>query len=218
VTTRAISPNLALDELVARRRAAGESIAHFGFGESRLPLFPQLARSLADGAHRNAYGPVAGDPAARAAVAGYFARRRLPTEPGQIVLGPGSKALLLALQVVVPGYVLLPRPSWVTYAPQARLARKPVHTVPIASDHGGVPDPTLLRRAVGGIDGPGLIVLTIPDNPTGTTASPELVRRVCAIAEEEDLLIVSDEIYRDLLHHLDVPFSARQRSLRSGRW
>nr|WP_246300233.1 pyridoxal phosphate-dependent aminotransferase [Actinopolyspora biskrensis] len=165
-----------------------------------------MALRLAAGVHRSAYGPVAGDPTVRAAVAGYFGRRRVPTEPDQVVLAPGSKALLLALQIVVPGHVVLPRPSWVTYAPQARLARKPVHVVPIATDHGGVPDPALLRRAVAGAQGQGLIVLTIPDNPTGTTASPELVRRICAIAEEKDLLIVSDEIYRDLRHHPDVPF------------
>jgi aspartate aminotransferase len=45
-----------------------------------------------------------------------------------------------------------------------------------------------------------MIVLTLPDNPTGTIAPPALVREVCAIAEEADLVIVSDEIYRDVVH------------------
>ena len=67
---RKISPNLALDQLVEQRIAAGESIVHLGFGESRLPVFAPLARALAEGADRNAYGPVVGDPAARDAVAG----------------------------------------------------------------------------------------------------------------------------------------------------
>lgn len=200
MTGRRVSPNLALDELVALRRARGEAIVHLGFGESRLPVFPPLAERLAVGARRNAYGPVAGGPAARAAVAGYFDRRRLSTGPDQVVLAPGSKALLMALQLVVPGPVLLPRPSWVTYAPQARLAGKRVHLLPITAHHGGVPDPDLLRRVARRTRGAGMVVLTIPDNPTGTTASAELVHLLCDIAEREDLLIVSDEIYRDLPH------------------
>ncbi len=43
-------------------------------------------------------------------------------------------------------------------------------------------------------------MVTLPDNPTGTLASAETVRRLCAVAREHDLVIVSDEIYRDLVH------------------
>lgn len=42
--------------------------------------------------------------------------------------------------------------------------------------------------------------MTLPDNPTGTLASEDGVRRLCAVAREHDLVIVSDEIYRDLVH------------------
>ena len=45
-----------------------------------------------------------------------------------------------------------------------------------------------------------MLVVTLPDNPTGTLPSAELVADVCRIAEAHDLLIVSDEIYRDLAH------------------
>nr|WP_198541838.1 pyridoxal phosphate-dependent aminotransferase [Parafrankia colletiae] len=199
-----ISPNLALDELVAQRRAAGESIVHLGFGESRLPVFPGLVERLVAGADRNAYGPVAGDAAVRSAVAGYFARRGLPTDPEHVVVAPGSKALLLALQAAIPGDVLVPEPCWVTYAPQARLAGKRVFGVPIPAECGGVPDPDRLRETIRqarqqGYD-PRLVVLTSPDNPTGTHAPPDVVKTLAMIAEEEDLILLSDEIYRDLVH------------------
>ncbi|MFJ5772730.1 pyridoxal phosphate-dependent aminotransferase [Streptomyces sp. NPDC093094] len=207
---RGISPNLALDEQVARRQAAGERIVHLGFGESRLPVSERLAERLAAGADRNAYGPVAGDDGVRAAVAGYFARRRLPTRAEQVLLAPGSKALLLALQLVRPGDVLLASPCWVTYGPQARLAGKEAIGVPVPAECGGVPDPAALREAVKGARArgadPRILVLTSPDNPTGTFAPPELVRELCAVAEEEDLLLVSDEIYRDILHDPDAVY------------
>lgn len=113
-----MSPNLALNQLVAQRQAAGEPLIHLGFGESRLPAFGPLVERLAKGATRNAYGPVAGSPGVRAAAAGYFERRRIPTDPEQIVVAPGSKPLLMAINLAVPGDVLLPRPAWNTYAPR----------------------------------------------------------------------------------------------------
>lgn len=112
---RGISPNLALDEQVRERRRRGDTVVHLGFGESRLPVFPPLIERLAAGAGRNAYGPVRGDLTARRAVAGYFTRRRVPTEPDQVVLAPGSKPLLAAVQMTVRGDTLLPRPCWNTY-------------------------------------------------------------------------------------------------------
>ncbi|WP_406452490.1 aminotransferase class I/II-fold pyridoxal phosphate-dependent enzyme [Streptomyces sp. NBC_00876] len=199
-----MSPNLALNQLVAQRQAAGEQLIHLGFGESRLPAFGPLVERLTAGAHRNAYGPVAGSAGVRAAAAGYFGRRRLPTDPDQIVVAPGSKPLLMAINLAVPGDVLLPRPAWNTYAPQARLAGKHPIAVPIPEECGGVPDPDALRECIRaartlGHD-PRIMVLTLPDNPTGTLAPPAMIRELCAIAEEEGLLIVSDEIYRDVMH------------------
>lgn len=207
--SRGISPNLALDELVAARRALGEPVLHLGFGEARLPVFEPLVQRLTEGAARNGYGPVVGDLEARSAVAGYFTRRRLPTDAEQVVLAPGSKPLLAALQLTVPGDVLLPRPCWNTYAPQAELAGHAVLRVSVPESCGGVPEPAALDETVraarcAGRD-PRLLILTLPDNPTGTLAPPDLVRQVCSVAQEHDLLIVSDEIYRDLLHDPATP-------------
>lgn len=204
-----VSPNLALNQQVAARQARGESLVHMGFGEARLPAFGPLVERLIAGAHRTSYGPVAGGRAVREAAAGYFSRRRMPTSADQIVVAPGSKPLLMALNLVVPGDVLLPKPAWNTYAPQAELAGKKAFHVPIPTSAGGVPDPGALRetilaaRALG--RDPRILVLTLPDNPTGTLASPKLIREVCAVAEQEDLLIVSDEIYRDLVHDPATP-------------
>jgi aspartate aminotransferase len=210
MTRHTVSPNLALNELVAQRRASGESIVHLGFGESRLPPFRPLVERLCAGAAHNAYGPVAGRVAARRAVAGYFGRRRLPTEADQVVLAPGSKPLLMALNLAIPGDVLLPKPCWNSYAPQARLAGKTAYGIPIPAVCGGAPDPIALtetiRAARAAGHHPRILVLTAPDNPTGTTAPPALVRWLCRIAVEEDLVIVSDEIYRDVLHDPATPY------------
>ncbi|HVU78921.1 MAG TPA: aminotransferase class I/II-fold pyridoxal phosphate-dependent enzyme [Gaiellaceae bacterium] len=204
--SRSVRPSatLAIDERVRRRIAEGARIVHLGFGEAGLPVPGFVREQLALGAGANAYGPVAGSAAAREAAAGYHERRGLPTHPDQIVLAPGSKALLFALVSALPGDLLLPRPSWVSYAAQAALAGKRVWWAPAPEEAGGVPDPAALERAVAEARGQGgdprILVLTLPDNPTGTVAPAQVVRAVAELAAREGIAIVSDEIYRDLAY------------------
>ncbi|MDQ4084318.1 MAG: pyridoxal phosphate-dependent aminotransferase, partial [Actinomycetota bacterium] len=126
-------------------------------------------------------------------------------EADQVMLAPGSKPLLFALMSALPGDVVLPVPSWVTYAAQAALTGKRVVRVPVPAAAGGVPDPDVLEAALAdaraaGAD-PGVLVLTVPDNPTGTVADADTVAQVCRTAREHGLAVVSDEIYRDLAEH-----------------
>jgi aspartate aminotransferase len=199
------SATLAVNERIRRLIDEGRPILHLAFGEAGLPVPADIVDALTRGAPDNGYGPVAGAPYARTAAARWFERRRLPTEPDQVVIAPGSKALLWALLAVLPGDVVLPQPSWVSYAAQAALAGKRVWGVPISADGpGGVPDPaafeeTLTRAAEQGAR-PGVLVVTLPDNPTGTVPDADAVRRTVEIAERHGLSIISDEIYRDLAH------------------
>jgi aspartate aminotransferase len=199
------SATLATNERLRRLIAEGKPILHLAFGEAGLPVPEEVIAALARGGSDNSYAPVAGSPAARLAAAGWFGRRRLPTEPDQIVIAPGSKALLWALLSILPGDVVLPRPSWVSYAAQAAIAGKRVWSVPIAPNGpGGVPDPDALEQTLADAAArggePGVLVLTLPDNPTGTVASADDVERLIEIAEAHGLSVVSDEIYRDLAH------------------
>jgi aspartate aminotransferase len=159
-----------------------------------------------------AYGSAAGSETLRAAVAGYYTRRGIETEPDQIVVGPGSKALLYGLLAVLDGDVVLPRPAWVSYEPQARLLRKAVVRVDIPGAVGGVPNPEALRVAVmqarrERLD-PRILVLTHPDNPTGTFADAALLVDVLATARECGLFVISDEIYGELAYSLESFVSA----------
>ncbi|NOL42773.1 pyridoxal phosphate-dependent aminotransferase [Kribbella sandramycini] len=197
-----MSATLAADAEFERRRLAGEQILFLATGEIGLPVLPELREHLVAASGRNAYGPVAGSADVRLAAAGYWSRRGLPTDPADVVCGPGSKPLLFALMLAVGGDVVVPVPTWVSYAAQASLGGLrsiPVRTRP---GEGGVPDPAELRsavrqaRAAGG--DPRSVVVTLPDNPTGTIAKPETVRELAEVARELDLVIISDEIYCDL--------------------
>ena len=240
-TTRAaservgVSATLAANEALDERRRRGERVLPLAFGEAGVPVAPVLRDALAGASHVNAYGPVAGSLELRTAAAGYWARRGLPTEPEDVVCGPGSKALLYGLLLNLGADVAIPGPSWVSYAAQASLTGiRPVY-VPIVPGEGGVPDPDLLSAAVSAAHHRGrrigAVIVTLPDNPTGTLASPDTIRSLCAVAERHDLLIISDEIYRDLTHahggflspaevapHRTVITSGLSKNLALGGW
>ena len=180
------------------------------FGEAGLPVHPRLRDALAAATASGSYGPVAGIPALREAAAGYWTRRGLPTEPGRVVAGPGSKPLLYAVLLAIGTDVAVPSPSWVSYAAQTQLTGARPHFVPAAPGEGGVCDAEALDRVVteAAADGRVIraVIATLPDNPTGRLASPGAVRELCAVAERHDLIIISDEIYRDLVHDPEAEF------------
>jgi aspartate aminotransferase len=205
-----VSATLAANEALDRRRRTGQPVLPMAFGEAGLPVAPSLRAALTEAVGRAAYGPVAGSAELRRAAAGYWGRRALPADPELVVCGPGSKPLLFALLLAIGGDVVVPRPSWVSYAAQSRLiGGRPVF-VPTLDGQGGVPDPGALSRALAAAHGHGrdirAVVVTLPDNPTGTVAPPEVVRELAAVARQHDLVIVSDEIYRDLIHDPRTPY------------
>ena len=203
------SATLAANETMEARRRRGEPVLPLGFGEAGLPVHPLLREALARAAGCNRYGPVAGHGPLRAAAAAYWTRRGLPTGADAVVCGPGSKPLLYGLIAAIGGDVAIRRPSWVSYAAQASLAGHAAHFVP---GPGGVPDAGLLDRAVRAARAAGRpirsVIVTLPDNPTGTLAPPAAVGALCSVAEAHDLIVISDEIYRDLIHDPDTPFTS----------
>ncbi|QKW49105.1 aminotransferase class I/II-fold pyridoxal phosphate-dependent enzyme [Streptomyces buecherae] len=172
--------------------------------EGALPPLPELAARLAAATGRSQPEPVGGAPELHRAACGYWARRGLHTAPDQVFAGAGGQPLLLALLAASGGDVLLTRPSAAWYAPLARLAGRPTYHAPAPAPSGGVPDPFALLetvrrvRAEGG--DPRVLVLAVADDPTGTVAPPELLHEVCEAAAAEDLLIISDETWRDTVH------------------
>jgi aspartate aminotransferase len=203
-----VSATLAVNDALAARKRAGQPVLPLGFGEAGVPVHSLLVAELGAAAGSGGYGPVAGSAELRSAAAGYWTRRGLPTSPDAVVAGPGSKALLFAVLLGIGSDVAVSRPSWVSYAAQARLAGLSPHFVPAAA--GGICDPAELARTVEGSRARGrrlrAVIVTLPDNPTGTVATPEAVRELCVVAARYDLIIISDEIYRDLVHDASTPF------------
>jgi aspartate aminotransferase len=204
-----VSATLAANEAMAARLHAGQPVLPLAFGEAGLPVHPALRAALAASATCNSYGPVAGHPALRAAAAGYWQRRGLPTRPGSVICGPGSKAMLFALMLAIGGDVAIPRPSWVSYAAHARMLGMRAHLISVPGGEGGICDPGSLDAAIGAASAAGRhirsTIVTMPDNPTGRVPAPDTVKALCEVAEAHRMLIICDEIYRDLIHDPATP-------------
>lgn len=223
--TLATSATLSMNEAVAKRRAEGRETIHLGFGEASFPLHPLLATALAEAAKKTAYAPVLGIPKLRKAIAEYLARKRgLTFSPDQIIVAPGSKPLLYALLQVLEGDLLLPVPSWVSYAPQARLAGRKVIGVETDSVDCHRLTPHALSQAMQQArrDGanPRILIVNTPSNPTGSMFDLADVEALAHWACEEGVTLISDEIYAELAHgwreHVSPAFFYPEGSIVTG--
>ena len=117
------SATLAINERSPELRAAGHDVIRLGLGQSPFPVPICVVDALRRHAHEKAYLPVEGLPALREAISDYLQRTEgLIYESDQILVGPGTKELMFSLQLALDADVLLPAPSWVSYAPQAHIA------------------------------------------------------------------------------------------------
>lgn len=194
------SATLAVQERARAIVASGRNVFMFGLGQSPFPVPSEVVETLRANAFRKDYLAVRGLRELRERVADYHRRRQgLVFSPDDIVVGPGSKELLFLLQLVSDADILLPTPAWVSYAPQARLAGRRLELLSTRFEAEWLLEPeTLDRAAAARPDRPKLLVLTYPNNPTGTTFDPTQLAELAEVARKHRIVIVSDEIYGEL--------------------
>ena len=114
------SSTLKINEISKKLEEKGEKIFKFGFGQSPFKIPIDIVNELKNNAHQNKYLPMQGLAELRKAVANYTsAKKNYNYHPDNIIIGPGSKELMFLLHVIFDGEIILPVPSWVSYAPQA---------------------------------------------------------------------------------------------------
>ncbi len=208
------SPTLVINERVRRLTAEGQTVFQMGFGESRFPVHPKILDAFREHATARSYPPATGFPELRAAIADFYDHVfGLDIAPQQVIVGPGSKSLLFALIQALDGDLLLPRPSWVSYYPQAQVAGKRVTWINTRFENEYcltaeelVAGLTQARRAG---QQPRVLILTNPGNPTGVVYPAGTLEELAGVARENDITVISDEIYA-LINHCDVAQSTDQ--------
>jgi len=197
------SETLALSARARALRAKGENVLSFAAGEPDFDTPSHIQDAAVDairGGHSR-YTEVAGTAPLRAAVAARLERDiGVRYAPNEIVVGNGAKhAIWNALFTLLePGdEVLIPVPYWVSFPEMARLAGGVPVPVPAAPGRYKVSAEDLERAVT---PRSRLLILNSPNNPSGMVYTPDEVAAIVAVAKRHDLLILSDEIYQQLVY------------------
>jgi len=197
------SATLKINEQVASLRRKGKKVFSFGLGQSPFPVPEIVQQALKENAHQKNYLPVQGLSKLREQVALFHQRHDgLNFRADDVMIGPGSKELMFILQLCHGGDLLLPTPSWVSYAPQAQLVGKKVHRLQTKFENDWQIDPIELDAFCikKDFNCPPLFFLNYPSNPCGITHDPAVLEQIAKVAKKHKLIVLSDEIY-GLLHH-----------------
>ena len=191
------SATLAINERSARLIAEGREIIRLGLGQSPFPVPPSLVQALRKNAAESDYLPVKGLPELRHAICGFLQRtEHLDYAPENIIVGPGTKELMFLLQLAHDSDLVIPAPSWVSYAPQADILGRPVHWLPTSIEQGLRLTPDVLaHHCEANTKRAQLLIINYPGNPTGTEYSEELLREIGDVARRYGVVILADEIY-----------------------
>jgi aminotransferase len=114
-----------------------------------------------------------------------------------------SEALYLAMGAVLdPGdEVIVPEPCFVSYAPEVVLAGGKAVTIATHVEHGFQVTGQAIEAAVTGRTK--ALLIGYPNNPTGAVMSRERLQEIAAVAKKHDLLVISDEIYDQLVYGVE---------------
>ncbi|HEX4629981.1 MAG TPA: pyridoxal phosphate-dependent aminotransferase [Chthoniobacterales bacterium] len=201
-----LSPSLTLsiDSKAKAMKAEGIDVCGFGAGEPDFDTpehIKQAAIAALEGGFTK-YTPSAGLPELRQAIADKLeADNQLSYRPSQVVVSSGAKhscynAILATCQ---PGdEVLIPSPYWVSYPDMVRLAGAEPVIVQTTERNGWKMRASDFENAM--TPRTKMLILNSPGNPSGSVYTREELEGIVEVAAEEDIYILSDEIYEKLVY------------------
>ena len=203
----AASQSLAMAAKAKQMQAEGIDVISMSLGEPDMdtPLHVRRAAQEAIDNHWSHYGPVAGIPSLREAIAkSEVTNHQSPIayEANDVVVSVGAKmAIFNAIQAVVnPGdEVIIPMPSWVSYGEMVKLAEGTVVPIVTTFEDRYCLTPAQLRAAL--TPKTRMIILCSPNNPTGSVYSrAQMQALVDVLRDWPDVVVLADEIYSPLVY------------------
>ena len=192
------SSTLLINEESKKLEKEGKQIFKFGFGQSPFQIPEDMVNELKKNSHQNKYLPMQGLSELRDAVALYTSNKKGNNyKADNVIIGPGSKELMFLLHILFDGDVILPAPSWVSYAPQAIIGRNKVHWIETKRENNWFPTGEEIEQVISKNKNKNyLLFLNSPNNPSGQIC--ENLDEIATVANKNNLIILSDEIYSEL--------------------
>ena len=204
LNVRGLSPSatVAINERSNALLREGRRIFKLGLGQSPFPVPEPVVDALRRHAGEKDYLSVQGLLPLREAVAAHHCRLfDFDRAPQDVLVGPGSKELMFLLQLVYYGDLVIPTPTWVSYAPQAQIVGRAVRWLATHAEDDWKLRPeefdALCRTDP---SRPRLVILNYPNNPTGVTYTHDELGALAEVARRYRVIVLSDEIY-GRLHH-----------------
>jgi aspartate/methionine/tyrosine aminotransferase len=196
----------AFDVLVRARalEAEGRDVIHLEIGEPDFdsPAPVVTAGQGAIGRGETHYGPAAGLPELREAIAGWLERSRdVRVDPSQVIVTPGAKPIIFytALALLEPGdEAIVPDPGFPIYESMVRYTGATPVPWPLREERDFRPVPADLDRLLS--PRTRLVILNSPHNPTGGVLTGDDLDESARLLRDRDLVVLSDEIYGQMLY------------------
>jgi len=215
------SATLAMAAQAATMKAAGIDVIDLSVGEPDFPTPEHICQAAlrAIQAGKTKYTPAAGIPELRKAIAADYGRRTgLTVSPSQVVVSNGAKHALHNVFTALLNEgdeVIVPAPYWVSYSELIKLAgAKPILLQTHIADDFKL-QPEAFRNALS--PQTRMLLLCSPSNPTGVVYTAKEMAALADIAIEANLIVVSDEIYDQLVYdgRLSLSFPTLRPGLES---
>ena len=192
------SSTLLINETSRKLEEQGKKIYKFGFGQSPFKVPEDVVEELKNNSHQNKYLPMQGLLELRNAVAKYTSKKKnFDYKSENVIIGPGSKELMFLLHIIFDGEIILPAPSWVSYAPQAILGRNKIQILQTKRENNWFPTAVEIEKVILKDKNKNyLLFLNSPNNPSGQIC--ENLGEISKITNKYNLIILSDEIYSEL--------------------
>ncbi|MBD1156730.1 aminotransferase class I/II-fold pyridoxal phosphate-dependent enzyme [Pelagibacterales bacterium SAG-MED20] len=192
------SSTLKINEISAELEDKGKKIFRFGFGQSPFQIPNDIVEALKDNAYQNKYLPIQGLKELRETVAKFASiKKGYSYKSKNVIIGPGSKELMFLLHVLFDGEIILPVPSWVSYAPQAIIGRNKIQAIQTKRENNWFPTGTEIEEIILKDKNKNyLLFLNSPNNPSGQVCKN--LEEISEITKKHNLIILSDEIYSEL--------------------
>ena len=143
------SSTLKINETSRFLEEKGKTIFKFGFGQSPFQVPANIVEELKNNAHQNKYLPMQGLIDLRRSVAKYTSdKKNFKYTFEDVVIGPGSKELMFLLHVIFDGEIILPIPSWVSYAPQAIIGRNKIQMLQTKRENNWFPNGSEIEKII----------------------------------------------------------------------